>query len=191
MFPNSVTARCYDRERIRDMFVAYLLDLIAFALSGLLAFLSRFDGMPSAIYLHPMLVAVCIWAGVKSVAFIVGGVSGGYWRYNSIHEAVRIIFVNSAGSILAGTIILVLLGRGGVPRSVYVLEWMVSCILTLGGRLAVRVVATTEEGRRGRRRAGENPYLRCWSGWAGAGPGAGAKPVADVRSDGPIDRRST
>jgi FlaA1/EpsC-like NDP-sugar epimerase len=35
-----------------------------------------------------------------------------------------------------------LIGSWGIPRSVYILDWLISCLLTLGGRLAARVVAT-------------------------------------------------
>ncbi len=180
MFPPSLPVRRYNPERIREILLAYLLDLIAFALSGYLAFQLRFDGLPPVIYLHPMGVALCIWAGAKSATFIVGGVSRGYWRYNSIHEAMRIVLANLAGSMLAGTIIIVMLGPWGIPRSVYILEWMVSCFLTLGGRLIVRVVTTAKRadqanGARARtliygagaaglalvRELGQNPSLMC------------------------------
>jgi FlaA1/EpsC-like NDP-sugar epimerase len=89
-----------------------------------------------------MEVALCIWAAAKSAAFIVGAVSQGSWRHTSIFDAVRIVLANSAGSILGGLVIFHLIGPWGIPRSVYILDWLISCLLTLGGRLAARVVVT-------------------------------------------------
>ena len=141
MFGISLPAKRYTVKGIWKVFPSYLFDASAFALSVFLAFQLRFDGALPAMYRHPMLVALCIWTAVKLVAFFIGGVSGGYWRYNSIHEAVRIVWVNLLGSILGGIIIVLLLGRWGIPRSVYLLEWLVSCSVTLGGRVIARLVA--------------------------------------------------
>jgi len=87
-------------------------------------------------------VALCIWAAAKSAAFIVGAVSQGSWRHTSVFDAVRIVLANSAGSILGGLVIFHLAGSWGIPRSVYILDWLISILLTLGGRLAVRMVVT-------------------------------------------------
>jgi FlaA1/EpsC-like NDP-sugar epimerase len=35
-----------------------------------------------------------------------------------------------------------MVGPWGIPRSVYILDWLISCVLALGGRLAVRVILT-------------------------------------------------
>ncbi|MGA3265083.1 MAG: NAD-dependent epimerase/dehydratase family protein, partial [Terracidiphilus sp.] len=123
--------------------MAYLLDWGAFALSGFLAFELRFDGALPVRYLHPMAVFLCIWVLAKSDAFIAAKLNRGNWRYTSAYDAVRIILANSAGSILGGLVIFLLPAPWGIPRSVYILDWLVSCLLTLGGRLAARVVITT------------------------------------------------
>jgi len=120
------------------------LDLGAFALSTFLAFELRFDGALPAQYIHPMGVALCIWAAAKSAAFTVGAVSRGSWRHTSANDAMRIVLANSAGSILGGLVILLLVGPWGIPRSIYILDWLIACSLTLGGRLAVRVVLTAK-----------------------------------------------
>lgn len=143
MFPAFLSAVSYTPGRMRDIVLAYFVDLVTFIAAVLLAFLLRFDGAPPAIYLHPMREAICIWAGAKVIGFVVGGVNGGYWRYTSLSEAVRIVYANLAGSILGGTIILFLFGPRGIPRSIYILELLASTFLTLGTRLAVRLATTT------------------------------------------------
>jgi FlaA1/EpsC-like NDP-sugar epimerase len=53
-----------------------------------------------------------------------------------------VLAASLAGSIAGGLVILLLLGPWGIPRSVYVLDWLTVSMLTLGGRLAVRVAIT-------------------------------------------------
>ena len=104
------------------------------------------DSMARApIYAHAMRQAICIWAAAKSAAFLFGAVNRGYWRYTSLDEAVRIGLANSVGSVVGGVII-VLLGHPGLPRSIYILEWLISCSLTLGARFAVRLAMTAKRG---------------------------------------------
>jgi FlaA1/EpsC-like NDP-sugar epimerase len=139
--------RRYSSERIVRRLVAYLNNLFLFALAAFLAFELRFDGALPPKYLHSMEMALCIWAAVKSVTFIAGAVNQEQWRHTSIYEAERILLANTAGSVLGGVVILAALGRSGVPLSVYMLEWILSCSLMLGARLAVRVIATARKAR--------------------------------------------
>jgi FlaA1/EpsC-like NDP-sugar epimerase len=142
MSPESKLARRQRARRIGRQSVVYSLDLAAFAFSTILAFELRFDGALPAQYFHAMGVAVCVWAAAKSACFMVGSVGRGSWRYASAHDAIRLVLANLAGSILGGSVILLLLGHWGIPRAVYILDWLICCLVTLGVRLAVRVVLT-------------------------------------------------
>jgi FlaA1/EpsC-like NDP-sugar epimerase len=122
-----------------------IIDMAGFTLCGLLAFQLRFDGSVPAIYAQGMREAIFIWAVAKSAAFFFGAVNAGYWRYTSFDEAVRIGLANSAGSMVGGAFI-VLAVHPGIPRSVYILEWLISCSLTLGTRFAVRLATTARKG---------------------------------------------
>jgi FlaA1/EpsC-like NDP-sugar epimerase len=144
MSPESKLARQYKAQRIRRGSIVFSLDLAAFAFSTILAFELRFDGALPAQYFHPMLVALCVWAGTKSASFIVGAVGRGSWQHTSVYDAVRLVLADSAGWILGGLVISFLAGPWGIPRSVYILDWLISCLLTLGGRLVVRVAATAK-----------------------------------------------
>ncbi len=144
----SLPTRRYNVKLIRHRLVAYFLDWGAFVLSGLLAFELRFDGAVPANYLHPMNVVLCIWVAAKSAAFVIAKLDRGNWRYTSAYDAVRIVLANATGSMLGGLIIFLLPVPWGIPRSVYILDWLVSCLLTLGGRLIVRVVITTRKAQR-------------------------------------------
>src|SRR3984957_12184795 len=128
-------------EQVPRRLLASIMDMAGFALCGLLALQLRFDGSVPSVYQHGMRYAILIWAVAKSAAFFFGAVNTGYWCYTSLDEAVRIGLANSAGSVVAGAII-VLAVHPGIPRSVYVLEWLTSCSLTLGIRFAVRLAKT-------------------------------------------------
>jgi FlaA1/EpsC-like NDP-sugar epimerase len=126
-----------------------VLDWCAFAISGLLAFELRFDGALPPHFLKPMEAAICVWVVVKSAVFMLAKLDRGNWRYTSAYDAVRLLLANSVGSILGGVLLLLFLPpKWGLPRSVYVLDWLVACLLTLGGRLVVRVFATNRVAHR-------------------------------------------
>src|ERR1035441_2365246 len=116
-------------HRIWRLSLVYFLDMAAFALSAFLAFELRFDGALPAQYLRPMVVALCIWAAAKSAFFIVGAVNQRSWRHTSVHDAVQVVLAASAGSILGGLVIFLLVGPWGIPHSVYILDWLISCVL--------------------------------------------------------------
>ena len=123
--------------------LGYLFDLSAFSLSAFVAFGLRFDGRPPSQLIHPWVAATAIWGVAKSIAFMLGRVSWGHWRFTSTYEVVRIVLANLLGSLLGGTCILLSLGLGAVPRSIFLIDCMVCCALTLAARLAVRLAVTT------------------------------------------------
>jgi len=137
-------------QRIRGYLIAYVVDLAAFAASTLLAFQLRFDGVLPPAYFHSMWTAMAIWACAKSFTFIYGGAGGGYWRYTSIHEALRLVATNFVGSVLGAVVILLLLGQHGLPCSIYFLEWLVSSALVLSGRLIVRAIFSARHVHKGK-----------------------------------------
>jgi FlaA1/EpsC-like NDP-sugar epimerase len=152
-------------ERFPGWLLASVMDLAAFTICGLLAFQLRFDGSVPPVYVHSMRQAIYIWAIAKSAAFLFGAVNRGYWRYTSLDEVVRIGLANSAGSIVGGVII-VLLEHPGIPRSIYILEWLISCSLTVGTRFAVRLAVTAKSGNH-KRYGGRTKTLIYGAGAAG------------------------
>jgi FlaA1/EpsC-like NDP-sugar epimerase len=115
------------------------LDLTAFAISGVLAFLLRFDGELPRNYLYVLKVSLCVWSIAKLSVFICCQLDRGSWRYTSASDAVRIVLANTAASTFAALAIFHLLGPSGMPRSVYILDCLLSCALTAGARLAFRI----------------------------------------------------
>ena len=151
MPPISVFAPRLKTRRIWNRILAICVDWAAFAFSALLAFELRFDGELPGKYLYPMRVGLCIWVVTKSIAFIGAKLDRGSWRHTSSYDAVRIVLANSAGSIVGGLAIVIYLGPWGIPHSLYFLDWLLSCALTLGGRLAVRVFTADQRSNRTKR----------------------------------------
>jgi FlaA1/EpsC-like NDP-sugar epimerase len=155
MSSTSLPGRTYSAKRVGRRLVAYLKNLVVIIFAAFFAFELRFDGAMPARYFHAMEVAMAIWAVTKMAAFILGAVNQEHWRHTSIYEAERIVFANAAGSILGGLAIYTLLGGSGgsrfggtgIPRSVYVLDWILSCFFMLGTRLMARVIAAARKAR--------------------------------------------
>jgi FlaA1/EpsC-like NDP-sugar epimerase len=138
------SSRRFELESLQRRLLAFCIDLAALSCSAILSFELRFDGAVPRQLIRPMWAALCIWVAVKSAAFITCRVSWNHWRHTSVYDGLRVILANSAGSMVGGVIIFILLGPPGVPRSVYFIDWLVACSLTLGGRAAVRAVITSK-----------------------------------------------
>jgi len=128
--------------RIGRQALGYCLDLAAFVLSALIASELRFDGTFPSQYVQSVRAALSIWIIAKSVLFLICSVRWGHWRFTSTHDVVRIVMANSLGSLLGGTAIFLLYGARSIPRSVCFLDWLMSCLLTLGARFTVRFLVS-------------------------------------------------
>ncbi len=131
-------------RRILRRLLSYLLDSLAFAVSGILAFELRFDGVIPAQYLRPMWVSLGVWITLKLAAFVVGRVSPDHWRHTSTYDAVRVLLANAAGSLFCGLVLALTVEPLRVPVSVLILDCVFASLLTLGGRVAVRLMVTTK-----------------------------------------------
>ena len=138
-------------ERLKTIHraVVWAAQIVIFALSGLLAFLLRFDlRMPPA-YLGHLAYALPIWIVVKIAVFRVANLDRGWWRYVSISDLLRIAAGNFAGSVLSCVAIL-FFAPVGFPRSIYLLDLMICFLGTAGVRMVVRLTAeATSYGRNG------------------------------------------
>jgi FlaA1/EpsC-like NDP-sugar epimerase len=119
-----------------------------FALSGVVAFLLRFDlSLPSAYRLY-LAYALPIWILVKIAVFHVAKLDRGLWRYLYVSDLSRIAFGNLTASILSCVLILVI-APPGFPRSIYILDLMICFLATSGLRLVLRLMmeVTSNAGR--------------------------------------------
>lgn len=119
-----------------------------FFISGVMAFLLRFDlGLPPA-YIRSLVCALPVWIVVKSVTFHFAKLNPRGLRYVSIADVYRIVFANCAGSLLSGAII-VFVAPAGFPRSIYLSDFALSLLGTAGLRVVVRMAAEAMHGGQG------------------------------------------
>ena len=110
-----------------------------FALSGLFAFLIRFEFQLKGPFLPQMAWAIAVWVLVKTAVFRLLKLDRGWWRYVSMPDLVRVGFANLAASGFSAAILLALAPRG-FPRSIYVLDFLLCANATAGIRIVARIV---------------------------------------------------
>ena len=108
-----------------------------FALSGVAAFLLRFDFRLPPAYLRHLAYALPIWIAVKIIVFHAAKLDRGIWRYVSESDLIQLAFGNLTSSVASG-ILIRLIAPSGFPRSIYVLDLIVCFLATSGLRVVVR-----------------------------------------------------
>lgn len=122
-----------------------LFQCLLFAVSGMMAFLLRFEfTLPhrDVVYLA---MSIPVWIGVKALVFHLLDLDRGGWRYVSIPDIIRLALGNISGSIDA-MLLIVFLAPAGFPRSIYVLDLLICMLATAGVRL-VALVLLNSTGR--------------------------------------------
>ncbi len=117
----------------------WVIQISIFALSGLAAFLLRFDArIPPAHWAH-LTFALPIWVVTKTIVFRLWALDRGWWRFVSIHDVGRLAAGNLVGSVLSFALIR-LLAPGGFPRSLYLLDLIICFLAITGVRVSTRIV---------------------------------------------------
>lgn len=114
------------------------------ALSGVVAFLLRFDFHLSPYNLGLLLSALPLWIAAKSAAFRWLDLDRGWWRHTSVAEVLRCGLANLAGSV-AGAALILLFAPANFPRSIYLLDLLVCMHASFAIRLCVRVAGEAVE----------------------------------------------
>jgi len=123
---------------IRRVFV-WAAHLGIFALSGVGAFLLRFDLNLPLGYRRHLFYALPIWILIKFFVFYLAKLDRGLWRYLSVADLVRIAIGNLIGSVVS-CVLIRLIAPPGFPRSIYVLDLMICFLATAGFRLLLRTM---------------------------------------------------
>jgi len=110
-----------------------------FAISGVVAFLLRFDLRLPPAYRIFLAYALPIWILVKIVVFHAAKLDRGLWRYLSVGDLSRIAYGNLIASVVSFILIKVIAPQG-FPRSIYVLDLIICFLATSGLRLILRLM---------------------------------------------------
>jgi len=117
--------------------IVWLAQIAMFAVSGVLAFLLRFDFSLPPAYLRHLAYALPIWIVVKATVFRVAKLDRGLWRYVTESDLFRLVNANLIASAVSCILIRVI-APYGFPRSIYVLDLIVCFLATSGLRVVMR-----------------------------------------------------
>ncbi len=132
--------------------------IVMFALSGVGAFLLRFDLSLPFEYLKYLVYALPIWILVKITVFHVAKLDRGLWRYLSVTDLFRIAFGNVIASAVS-LILILFIAPSGFPRSIYALDLMICFLATSGNRLMLRMMLEVTSNTRSRRGEGKRVFI--------------------------------
>lgn len=118
------------------------------ALSGLAAFLLRFDLVLPPASLSHMTVAVAVWLLVKTPVFHLARLDRGWWRYVSLGDVLTILLGNVIASAIS-VVVLVWFAPPGFPRSIYLIDLMLCFLGMVGLRALVRLSAEAGQANAG------------------------------------------
>ena len=118
------------------------LDIVAITISFFGAFLLRFDFTIPAEYSNFYLVWLPVFIVVKMVIFSLFGLYKGIWRYTSLWD-----LINIAKAVFITSIILIVVfgfieGLEKFPRSIFLLDLILTTIIVCANRVAVRLYYT-------------------------------------------------
>ncbi len=117
----------------------WAVQLVIFAVSGIGAFLLRFDlTLPPGETAH-LGYALPVWILVKSIVFRIARLDSGWWRFASMHDLPRLAIGNLFGSCV-GAVAIFSIAPPGFPRSIYALDLLLCSLMTAGVRLAAKMV---------------------------------------------------
>jgi len=143
------TGRFIERLPGKHRLIVWTVELGIFVLSGVLAFLLRFDFQVPIEHRIHLPYGIAIWVIVKSMVFRLWNLDRGWWRYVSVTDLFRIAAGNISGS-LASCIAIYWVAPSGFPRSLYPLDLVLCLLGTAGVRVMVRVlIETARNGRSG------------------------------------------
>jgi FlaA1/EpsC-like NDP-sugar epimerase len=117
----------------------WAVQLSIFALTGLFAFLIRFEFSVPASELANIAWAIPVWIVAKAVVFRLAKLDRGWWRYVSMADLIRVGCANLAASSLSAGILL-MVAPEGFPRSIYILDFLLCANATIGVRVLARII---------------------------------------------------
>ena len=127
--------------RSRNFWIVLSADLILLTASYILSYMIRFETLnlastPYVPLIPPTLPLVILG---KLITFYFFGLYRGVWRYAGIYDLLNIIKGTALSSVLIGFIFFYGFRIVGFPRSVLVIDWLLTLIFVAGLRLLIRL----------------------------------------------------
>ncbi len=113
----------------------------------LVAFLLRFEGQVPAGEWVNFKTTLPYIVPLKLILFGTFGLYRGMWRYTSLVDLFNILKTTLISNAILALFILFTYQYKGFPRSVFILDWILTFIFISGIRAAVRLLLTAKEGK--------------------------------------------
>jgi FlaA1/EpsC-like NDP-sugar epimerase len=121
-------------------------DAILFGVALYLSFYLRFEGVIPDLHLRQFFIYLPLFVGLKILAFYIFQIYRFIWSYMGLYELLKIFKVLTFCSLVISTIILFLTYEEsfkGFPRSIFLIDYVLSLILVGGFRISKRVFLQT------------------------------------------------
>jgi FlaA1/EpsC-like NDP-sugar epimerase len=121
----------------------FLIDLVLLPAAAVLAFVLRLDVVRFQANARHALLFIAVAVPVKLIVFRYYGLYGRYWRYASMGELMLITTATGISSVIAAALLfglaLPLSGLIGFPRSIPIIDGLLTLFVVGGPRYAIRV----------------------------------------------------
>lgn len=178
-----------------------IIDWVGITIAVWLSFCLRFETLDAFQFIQTWDVYLPLVLVIRPLAFYLFGLYGRLWRYASIQEIMDTLVAVMTGSIVVAFLMLGIIMPlqivEGFPRSILILESMLTLLFSGGARLVPRMLASHNPSGKGMARSSNHGgqsqrVLIAGSGDAGAmvvreiraNPGIALVPVAFVDDDG-------
>ncbi len=129
--------------RNRNFYLMLLGDAAIFVMACVGAYLLRFEFVLTPYYIHQISQVLAISLPLKLAVFFLLGAYRGMWRYTSVDDSWRLAKACLASFLLITSLIGLLYGFDGFPRSVFILDPALTFLFTGGLRVGIRSFYTS------------------------------------------------
>lgn len=126
------------KHRIIYLLLVRSVDVCLFVVGGLSAFLLRFEFTIPHERMPYLVAALAVWVPVQAGMYYCFGLWSGAWRFVSLHDALRMLWANFAATATS-LVLLLAFGPPKFPRSLYILDFILCYLMSVGVRAAVRM----------------------------------------------------
>jgi FlaA1/EpsC-like NDP-sugar epimerase len=130
----------YRQLRNPKLYIMLVSDALLFALSLYVSYALRFDFDIHPVFLGQLRQLLPLMVSLKLLCFLVFGLYRGMWRYTDLRDSWALLQANLLASLGAIAAITYWTRFAGFPRSVFVIDFFLSFILTGGMRAGIRTM---------------------------------------------------
>ncbi len=154
----------------KNIWALLLVDALVIILSLVGAYLLRFDFSIPDTLLQNIYYYLGVFLFSKISINIVFKVYSGLWRYTSVTDLINIVKASSAGTVLSAALSLMVLGFFAVPRSIFIIDYILSTVGFIATRALVRIYSNQFINKRNNSRQVNNKnktrILLLGAGWS-------------------------